>query len=154
MNAESSVGLDVSQNPVVLADDDPDDRFMITRALHRVRPALGIAAVRDGIELIEHLRSRIHHELPQLVLLDLNMPRMDGREVLRALRADAALQQVPVVVLTTSVESMDATRAVALGAVQVLSKPDGFGALVDVMRRLLDQYVDLANVGRTPCPSR
>lgn len=154
MNADPSAVVDLGETPVVLADDDPDDRFMITRALHRVRPALGIAAVRDGIELIEHLRSRIHHELPQLVLLDLNMPRMDGREVLRTLRADAALQQVPVVVLTTSVESMDATRAVALGAVQVLSKPDGFSALVDVMRRLLDQYVDVTDAGRTPCPSR
>lgn len=116
---------------ILIAEDDPDDLFLLLRALRRVAPQLRTGATRDGIELCEQLEALAPHALPHLVLLDLNLPRRDGREVLARL-----LQQgpaVPTVVLTTSVERADHERARALGAVDVLVKPDDFRALVELM---------------------
>ena len=127
---------------LVLAEDDPDDRFLIVRALRRIRPSLQIMQVCDGIELIEHLRARAAGVLPQLVLLDLNMPRMDGREVLALLHADPVLCTIPVVVLSTSVEREDLEQARALGAADFISKPDDFSRTVEVLRALLAKCLD------------
>lgn len=133
---------------LVLAEDDPEDAFMILRALRRCRADLGIQTVRDGVALIEHLNERLAmgRALPQLVLLDLNMPRMDGREVLAAMKADARLSAVPVVVLTTSIEHEDRDRAQRLGAAGYLTKPDGFGLLVELLRTLTEQWFGAAPV--------
>lgn len=133
MTPESHYAADL-----VLAEDDPDDRFLILHALRRLRPELTVATVTDGLELLAHLRARAPDQPPKLVLLDLNMPRMDGREVLKALAEDAALKHVPVIVMTTSVEPEDRERARNLGATAYLSKPDGFGSTVSVLREMLD----------------
>lgn len=122
---------------VLLAEDDPDDRFLIVRALQRVRPQLRVTAVADGVELLAHLRGCVLDQLPQLLLLDLNMPRMDGREVLAHLRADPRLSRIPVVVLSTSVEPEDRARVRAAHAADFLSKPDEFSAMVSLLRSLL-----------------
>lgn len=121
---------------LLIADDDPDDRFLILRALHRCDAGLRAAAVCDGIELMAQLEARCAHAkaLPKLVLLDLNMPRMDGREVLRKLKSIPALQELRVVVLTTSVQIEERARVLALGAVDCLSKPEAFSRLVDLLR--------------------
>ena len=126
---------------VVLADDDPDDQFMIRRALDRCCPGLALHGVRDGLELMDYLQHRRHVELPRLVLLDLNMPRMDGREALRALRADPLFSALSVVVLTTSVEKGDRLCAVELGASAFVSKPDGFVELCDTLQRTLKVWM-------------
>ena len=125
------------QAELVLAEDDPDDRFLIVRALQRLRPQLPVTEVSDGIELLAHLRARATDALPRLVLLDLNMPRMDGREVLALLHADTRLCAIPVVVLSTSVEREDFDRARALGAADFISKPDDFSKTVEVLGALL-----------------
>lgn len=124
---------------LVIVEDDPDDRFLILRALRGLRPALGIGVAADGVELMQRLEGP--DPWPRLILLDLNLPRMDGREVLARVRTLPQAPQCRVVVFTTSVEPEDRSRALALGAADVLSKPDGYGALVSVMRRLLDAHL-------------
>jgi len=138
---------------LLIADDDPDDRFMILRALRRCRETLAVHAVRDGVEVMEQLQAlrAAGQPLPRLLLLDLNMPRMDGREVLAALKADAGLRSLPVVVLTTSVEAEDLKRAYADGATSFISKPDGFAQLVTTMRTLVDHWFD---AGHPPAARR
>lgn len=130
---------------LLIADDDPDDRFMILRALGRCRATLAVHAVRDGVEVMEQLQAlrAAGLPLPRLLLLDLNMPRMDGREVLAALKADAGLRALPVVVLSTSVEAEDLQRAYADGATSFISKPDGFAQLVTTMRTLVEHWLDV-----------
>lgn len=123
---------------MLIAEDDPDDLFLIRRTLHRLRPGLSIAAARDGIELFEYLGCCNDAELPGLIIIDLNMPRMDGREVLRALRQDPRLCSLPVVVMTTSVEPEDFQRAKSLNAMAVISKPEQFTTMVSILRTLLD----------------
>lgn len=129
---------------LLIADDDPDDRFMILRALRRCRETLTVHAVRDGIEVMAQLQAlrAASLPLPRLLLLDLNMPRMDGREVLAAIKADADFKAMPVVVLTTSVEAEDLKRAYADGATSFISKPDGFAQLVTTLRTLVDHWLD------------
>lgn len=122
----------------MLAEDDPEDRFLIQRALQQARPGLQTLALRDGIELIEFLRGCPFEQLPRLVFIDLNMPRMDGRELLRVLRAEEGLRHLPVVVLTTSVEPQDRQQALALDAAAFISKPEAFRAMVAALRAVLD----------------
>lgn len=128
---------------LVLAEDDPDDRFLITRALRRCRADLEPHAVRDGVELLDYLRGQIvSGRLPRLVLLDLNMPRMDGREALREIKADPRLCALPVVVLTTSVEPEDLLQVQGLGAASFVSKPEGLSQLAGALGPLLDRWLD------------
>lgn len=126
---------------LLVGEDDPDDRFLIVHALKRIRPQLSVVTVCDGIQLIEYIQQRRSGTLPRLVLLDLNMPRMDGREVLIRLHADPALCNIPVVVMTTSVEPEDRSRAQALNATGFISKPDEFARMVEVLRVLLDEQL-------------
>jgi len=131
---------------VVFAEDDPDDVFLIDRALRRARPDLVTRAVRDGIELMEYLSACDAAALPSLLFIDLNMPRMDGREVLRTLHGDARFRHLPVVVLTTSVEPQDRQQAMDLKAFAFISKPEAFKAMVAVLQSLLDDKLGPAPV--------
>lgn len=124
---------------LLIAEDDPDDLFLLLRALRRVAPGLQIAVTRDGIELCERLDMLGPSAAPRLVLLDLNLPRRDGREVLARLRQQGSA--VATVVLTTSVERQDHDGARALGAVEVLAKPDDFRALVEVMGGIVARHL-------------
>lgn len=127
---------------ILIAEDDPDDLFLLLRALSRVAPDLRIEATRDGIELCERIESLFVADQPRLVLLDLNLPRRDGREVLDQFRRRGLA--VPTVVLTTSVERGDHARARALGAADVLVKPDHFGALVELMAGVVSRHLSPA----------
>ena len=83
---------------IVIAEDDPDDLFLLQHALRQACPGAVITALRDGVELLVQLRSCAPSELPDLIFIDLNMPRMDGREVLRQLQQDPHLSSVPLTV--------------------------------------------------------
>ncbi len=143
------VDLPVRPVTLLLAEDDPDDRFMVLRALQRARAGLSVATVSDGIELVEYLDRLTPEALPRLLILDLNMPRMDGRQVLERMRDEPRWKTVPVVVLTTSVEPEDAQRVRTLGAAGFISKPDEFGTLIRVLARLLDEHLGLAPAAAT-----
>lgn len=127
--------------PIVLADDDPDDRMMAREAFEEGRILNPLDMVGDGEELIEYLRREGRYadragRLPGLILLDLNMPRMDGREALAVLKADPQLRRIPVVVLTTSKSEEDLIRSYDLGVNSFCIKPVTFEGLVELVRSL------------------
>ena len=137
---------------ILLADDDPDDRAFTIDACRECRFANDIAAVADGEEVMESLRGTGAHSArtdrtnPALILLDLRMPRMDGFEVLKALKADSQLQSIPVVVLTTSQAEEDIVRSYALGVNSFITKPVTFDGLVQAVRTLGQYWFELVEL--------
>ncbi len=127
---------------ILMADDDADDRLLAKDALSECRLAHDLRFVENGEELFDYLRrrgkytSRADAPSPGLILLDLNMPKKDGREVLREIKADPELRKIPVVVLTTSKADTDIGRIYELGANSFISKPVSFDSLVEVMKTL------------------
>jgi two-component system, response regulator len=139
---------------ILLAEDDPDDRLLTQDAFRESRIADTLQCVEDGEALLDYLhrRGRYRDALrPDLILLDLNMPRMDGREALRVIKADPALRRIPVVVLTTSREEGDVARSYDLGVNSFIVKPASYQALVDLVRTLSRYWFDV--VKRTPAGS-
>ena len=130
---------------VLMAEDDSDDRLLVKDAMAESRWEGDLRFVQDGEELLDYLMRRGKYGQPAaaprpgLILLDLNMPRKDGREALREIKADEELRRIPVVVLTTSKAGTDISRMYDLGANSFISKPIQFEALVNVMR-ILGEY--------------
>ena len=130
---------------ILMADDDADDRLLAKDALIECQLDGHLHFVENGEELMEYLQRRGKYTQiadsprPGLILLDLNMPRKDGREALREIKADPALRKIPVVVLTTSKADTDISRIYELGANSFISKPVSFESLVDVMK-ILGRY--------------
>lgn len=131
MSAHASITL-------LLADDDEEDRAMTQEALKESRLANDIRFVTDGEELTDYLFKRGAYAgdaspRPGLILLDLNMPKKDGREALAEIKSDPTLRQIPVVVLTTSKAEEDIFRSYALGVNSFITKPVTFEGLVEAM---------------------
>jgi CheY-like chemotaxis protein len=132
-------------NVIVMAEDDADDRLLIKDALAECQWNAEIRFVENGEQLMDYLEQKGNFAdpatapRPGLVLLDLNMPRKDGREVLREMKANSDFRRIPVVVLTTSHADTDIERIYDLGANSFISKPLDFESLVNLMR-LLGQY--------------
>ncbi len=125
---------------IVLADDDPDDRQLTGDAFSENRLANQLHCVEDGEELMDYLHRRGKYEsmrkepLPGLILLDLNMPRKDGREALKEIKADPSLRRIPIVVLTTSKAEEDILRSYDLGVNSYVTKPVTFKSLVELVK--------------------
>jgi CheY-like chemotaxis protein len=137
---------------ILLADDDEDDRILAKEALEESRLANDLHTVEDGEELLDYLYRRGKYSVladsprPGLILLDLNMPRMDGREALKMIKADSSLRQIPVVVLTTSKAEEDIYRTYDLGANSFITKPVMFESLVRVMRDLGTYWFEIVEL--------
>jgi CheY-like chemotaxis protein len=133
---------------ILLADDDPDDRMLIREALEESKLPQKLACVNDGEELLDYLRRQGSYsrlgERPQpcLILLDLNMPRKDGREALREIKGDPHLRRIPVVILTTSQAEEDILRTYDLGANSFIIKPRNFETVVNMMQTLAQYWFD------------
>lgn len=131
-----------SQNIILMADDDADDRLLVKDALAECQIAGRLHFVEDGEELMNYLLRQGNYASPDaaprpgLVLLDLNMPRKDGREALREIRAHPELRRLPVVAFTTSKSDADVAVIYDLGANSFVSKPVAFEALVNVLEAL------------------
>ncbi|MCC2679655.1 MAG: response regulator receiver protein [Pseudobdellovibrio sp.] len=127
-----------NQVPILIADDDQDDCQMIKEALQESRLLNQLQFVHDGEELMRSLHRMIEkgHPLPGLILLDLNMPKKDGREALKEIKNDPRLRQIPVVVLTTSKAEEDIFKTYNLGVNSFITKPIAFDRLVQTMRDL------------------
>jgi CheY-like chemotaxis protein len=127
---------------ILLADDDEEDRMLACDALAESRLSNEISCVTDGEDLMDYLQHRGRYAPPAeaprpgLILLDLNMPKKDGREALREIKSDPELRQISVVVLTTSKAEEDIYGSYDSGASSFISKPVTFDGLVDVMKGL------------------
>jgi CheY-like chemotaxis protein len=127
---------------ILIADDDTDDRMMVKEALDECRLVNKVVFVGDGVELLAYLRRQGQYAAPDsaprpgLILLDLNMPKMDGREALREIKADPTLRRTPIVVMTTSKAEEDIYRTYDLGVSSYVTKPVSFESLVEVMQAI------------------
>ncbi|AFZ31200.1 response regulator receiver protein [Gloeocapsa sp. PCC 7428] len=137
---------------ILMADDDEDDCMLAREAFSESRLANDLHFVRDGEELMDYLYQRGKYAVansaprPGLILLDLNMPRKDGREALKEIKADPSLRQIPVVVLTTSKAEEDIYRSYDLGANSFITKPVTFASLVDVMRTIGKYWFEIVEL--------
>lgn len=138
-----------------MADDDEDDRLLTQDALTESRVLNELHFVEDGVELLEYLERKGKFEQkdtsprPGLILLDLNMPRMDGREALQAIKANPCLKGIPVVILTTSKQEEDMVKGYDLGAASYITKPVTFDGLVELMKALGKYWVEFVELPNT-----
>lgn len=136
---------------VLLVEDDPGDILMTREAFEDFKVANSLHVVNDGVEAMAFLRREgefADAPRPDLVLLDLNLPRMDGREVLAAIKGDDELGQIPVVVLTTSEAEEDVMRSYRLHANAYVAKPVDFERFIDVVRKIDDFFVSVVRLPR------
>ena len=139
---------------ILLVEDDPGDVLMTREAFADTAAAgrpIGnrLHVVNDGVEALQFLRRQGVHAgapTPDLVLLDLNLPRMDGREVLAAVKDDAQLRKIPVVVLTTSESEEDVLRSYELHANAYVTKPVDFDRFIEVVRKIDDFYIGVVRL--------
>ena len=151
--------MNASTHPilVLVADDDPEDRMLIEDAFEESRLANPLEFVVDGEDLLDYLHRRNGYSDPSssprpgLILLDLNMPRKDGREALKEIKSDPDLRQIPIVVMTTSRAEEDVLRTYDLGVNSFITKPVTFEGLVEVVKMLGRYWFQIVEL---PPPSR
>ena len=142
------------QRPIIIliADDDAEDRMLVKEALEEGRLKNEIHFVENGEELVDYLHNRGRftdkdkYPTPGLILLDLNMPKKDGREALKEIKNDPHLRLIPVVVLTTSKAEEDILRTYDLGVSSFITKPVTFAGLVDVMKTLSKYWFEIVEL--------
>lgn len=134
--------MNATASPILLVEDSPDDALLIQRAFRKANLANPVQLVRDGEEAVAYLSGAAPYDdrgrfpLPVFMLLDLKLPRRSGLEVLAWLRQESAVRRLPVVVLTSSRESVDVNRAYDLGVNSYLTKPVGFEALMEMVKNV------------------
>lgn len=134
---------------VLLVEDDPGDVLMTREAFEHNKVANRLSVVNDGVTAMDFLRKRgeyVDAVTPDLILLDLNLPRMDGREVLAELKEDPELRRIPVVVLTTSEAEEDVARSYSLYANAFVTKPVDFERFIEVVRQIDDFFVTVVRL--------
>jgi CheY-like chemotaxis protein len=138
---------------ILVCDDDEDDRMLTRQALEQAHVSNAIEFVNDGEQLLEYLYQRGAYAgetgkapRPGLILLDLNMPKMDGREAPKVIKGDATLRDIPVVVLTTSRLDQDIFKSYELGVNSFISKPVTFSGLVDAMNVLGRYWLEIVEL--------
>lgn len=137
---------------ILMADDDPEDRMLAGEAFAEARLKNELRFVEDGEELMDYLYRRNAYAAagaaprPGLILLDLNMPRKDGREALLEIRGDPDLEDIPIVVLTTSKAEEDILRTYQLGVNSFITKPVTFEGMVDIVRGLARYWFEIVEL--------
>ena len=137
---------------LLVAEDDADDRLMVEEAWRESLLANDLHFVEDGEELMDYLKHRgryvggVNAPRPGLILLDLNMPKKDGREALKEIKADPKLRYIPVIILTTSKAEEDIVRSYDTGANSFITKPVTFDALVEVLKTLRKYWVEIVEL--------
>ena len=136
---------------VLLVEDDPGDVLMTQEAFEHHKIANKLHVVADGVEAVQFLRKEGEYRdapRPGLILLDLNLPRKDGREVLADIKSDQSLCDIPIVVLTTSAADEDILRSYKLHANAYVTKPVDFNRFVDVVRQIDTFFVTVVSLPR------
>lgn len=143
---------------ILLADDDPDDWILLRSALQETGIPMDLRMVVDGEELMDYLMRRgpyADHSIapkPHLILLDLNMPRKDGREALAEIKANQLLRRIPIVVFTTSKEGQDILRCYELGASSYVTKPCTFSGMLDMARTIGKYWLQIVELPSGDAP--
>jgi CheY-like chemotaxis protein len=130
---------------VMMADDDDDDCFLAQNALLEIGSMAAFSCVENGEELMDCLLEHSHsglYQLPHLILLDLNMPRKDGRQALREIKAEPILRDIPIVIFTTSEEEKDISFAIKTGAALFITKPAAYDEWVNIMKSLAERWLN------------
>ena len=134
---------------IVVADDDADDRMMIKDAFEEAKLGNPVDFVEDGVELMEYLARQgkwthlTNQPFPGFILLDLNMPRKDGRTALKEIKESAELHRIPIVILTTSKAEEDIIRTYNLGVNSFICKPVSFDKLVDIVKTVGHYWIEI-----------
>lgn len=137
---------------ILMADDDPDDRLLVQDAFEEVHLNNQFAFVENGIELMDYLHRQGAYTylagtpLPGLILLDLNMPKKDGRTALKEIKEDPVLRAIPIVILTTSSAEEDILRTYDLGANSFIVKPVTFDKLVEIIRKVTNYWFEIVRL--------
>lgn len=132
----------MNERTILIVEDNADDEALTLRALNKNKVANKIVVVRDGAEALDYLfcrgvyAGRDPHDLPQITLLDLKLPKIDGLEVLKQVRANPNTQRLPIVILTSSSEEQDLIKAYTNGANSYVRKPVDFNEFVDAIGKL------------------
>ena len=146
----------MSNKDILLVEDNPDDVELTRIAFAEAKIANDLVVMRDGAQALDYLFARGDHadrdptDLPSIILLDLNLPKVDGREVLQAIRANEATRNIPVVVLTTSAEPFDVEASYALGVNSYIQKPVDFERFVWAVKQVGLYWLVLNQPARTP----
>jgi len=138
---------------ILLVEDSPSDAQLAIEALHSAKIANHLSHVEDGVDALQFLRREgPYREVPRpdLILLDLNLPRKDGREVLEEMKEDPKLKQIPVVVLTTSRAEQDVLRSYALHANCYITKPVDFNQFIEVVRSIEHFWLAVVTLPKEP----
>jgi two-component system, chemotaxis family, response regulator Rcp1 len=136
---------------ILLVEDSPSDAALTVQALQGGKIANNLTRVVDGVEAIAYLRRQGHYAQavrPDLIMLDLNLPRKDGREVLREIKNDASLKLIPIIVLTTSRADADILRSYELNANCYISKPVDFQQFIEVVKSIENFWLSVVTLPR------
>ena len=137
---------------ILIADDDAEDRMLILDALKESRLKNNVQCVENGEELLSYLNNngpyadKKKYPTPGIILLDLNMPKKDGREALKEIKADKELRSIPIIILTTSKAEEDILKTYNLGISSFITKPVTFSAMVDVMTTLKKYWLEIVEL--------
>lgn len=131
---------------IVIAEDDNDDCYLVKTALEDIRFEADIIYTKNGIELLAHLESAIQNKTnyPIFILLDLNMPKMDGREVLKRIKSDILFKAIPVIVFSITRNQSEVKHCYDLGANTFIVKPAYYHQLVDTMKAICNYWLNIA----------
>ncbi len=137
---------------IIIAEDDADDRFLLSTAFEESGYPGKLSFVENGVVLMEQLNNIVSKksqaELPGFILLDLNMPLKDGREVLKELKSDIILKKIPVVVFTTTNNEKEVNKCYELGANTYIVKPSGFNELIKTIKQISNYWFETATIAK------
>ena len=135
---------------ILIAEDDIDDRYLMKTALSDSGVTEDVTYVENGVEVIDHLESINKKNgilnYPKFIILDLNMPKMDGREVLKTLKTNEVYRKIPVIVFSTTKNQMEVNRCYDLGANTYVIKPMSYNTLVDTVRQICNYWFKIATL--------
>jgi two-component system response regulator len=146
----------VKEQTILLVEDNPDDELLMLRALAKNDVTAGVVVAHDGVEALDYLFSsgayagRDAERMPRLILLDLQLPRLNGLEVLERLRSDERTRLLPVVILTSSDERQDMLKGYGLGANSYVRKPVDFGEFIGTVEQLKRYWLNLNEAPPAP----
>lgn len=141
----------MNNQPILIAEDDADDRYLLQTAFSEIGHPEKIDFVENGIEVLNYLdtitsNNKDERALPGFILLDLNMPKKDGREVLKELKQHPIFKKIPVIVFTTTKNEIEIKRCYELGANSYIVKPISFDALLRVVENIRSYWFQTASI--------